>query len=184
MLGGAKVSDKIKTIEALMKQTQGILIGGAMAHAFWSVEGKKVPEGAKQPKPQDIEAAKKIIETAKKRDLPLLTPVDTNLGFDIGPETVKKFTAFLANAKTIFWNGPLGWFEKTEYSKGTFDIAKAVGKLQALKVVGGGDTVSAIKQSGEDRYYDHLSTGGGAVLEFLEFGSLPGVDILKRNAKA
>jgi len=183
VLGGAKVSDKIETIEALMKQVNGILVGGAMGHAFWAVEGKQIPPGAKQPKPQDIEAARVIIKVAKKREIPLLTPTDTNQGFDIGESTIKGFIEFLSNAKTIFWNGPLGWFEKPEYSKGTFEIAKAMSELQALKVVGGGDTVSAVKQSGLAEKFDHLSTGGGAVLEYLEQGSLPGIDILKRNAR-
>jgi phosphoglycerate kinase len=183
VLGGAKVSDKIKTIESLLRQVQGIVIGGAMAHAFWAVQGTKIPEGAKQPKPQDIEAAKKILETAKQKDVPVILPTDTNQGFDIGPNTVKKIEQFLANAKTIFWNGPLGWFEKPEYAKGTYEVAKFIGGLKATKVIGGGDTVSAINKSGEAKNYDHLSTGGGAVLEFLELGTLPGIEILKRNAR-
>ncbi len=182
VLGGAKVSDKIKTIEALLRQVQGIAIGGAMAHAFWAVTGKEIPAGAKQPKPADVEAAKQILESAKKRDIPVLLPTDTNQGFDIGPNSVRQFSDFLHNAKTIFWNGPVGWFEKPDYAKGTFELAKYIGGLHALKVVGGGDTVSAVKQSGVAAQYDHLSTGGGAVLEYLELGSLPGVDILKKNA--
>jgi phosphoglycerate kinase len=183
VLGGSKVSDKIKTINSLMKQVDGIIIGGAMAHAFWAVQGTKIPEGAKQPKPQDIEAAKQILETAKKKDMPLLLPTDTNLGFDIGPNSIRGFSEFITKAKTIFWNGPVGWFEKPEYAKGTFVLAKVIGSLKAVKVIGGGDTVSAIKKSGHAAEFDHLSTGGGAVLEYIENGSLPGVDILKRNAR-
>jgi phosphoglycerate kinase len=179
VLGGSKVTDKIKTIDALMMKANGICIGGAMAHAFWAVQGDTIPEGAKQPKPADVEAARAILRDAKKREIPILTPADTNLGFDVGPKTVERFTSFLKDAGTIFWNGPLGWFEKPEYAKGTFEVAKFVAALPALKVVGGGDTVSAIKQSGYADRFDHLSTGGGAVLEYIEQGSLPGIDILK-----
>src|SRR6185312_12369629 len=140
VLGGSKVTDKIKTIELLMRE-------------------------------------------AKKRELPLIVPADTNQGFDIGPKTVEKFSQALSRAKTIFWNGPLGWFEKPEYAKGTFDLAKFVAELSAVKVVGGGDTVSAIKQSGYADKFDHLSTGGGAVLEYLEGNGLPGIDILKLSTR-
>jgi phosphoglycerate kinase len=179
ILGGAKVSDKIKTIDSLLRRVNGLVIGGAMAHAFWAVQGNTIPEGAKQPKLADIDAARSILREAKKKEIPVLVPTDTNQGFDIGPKTIQKFSEFLSSAKTIFWNGPLGWFEKPEYAVGTFEIAQAVGKLSALKVVGGGDTVSAIKQSGTAELYDHLSTGGGAVLEYLEQEGLPGIDILK-----
>ncbi len=179
LLGGSKVTDKIKTIDALIREVDGIAIGGAMAHAFWAVQGDEIPSGAKQPKPADVEAARSIMRDAKKREIPILIPKDTNLGFDIGPETIKEFSKFLSGAKTIFWNGPLGWFEKPEYSTGTFEVARAIAQVDALKFVGGGDTVSAIKQSGVSDQFDHLSTGGGAVLEFIELGSLPGIDILK-----
>ena len=179
ILGGAKVSDKIAVIESLMKRVNRIFIGGAMAHAFWAAQGKTVPAGAKQPLPKDIDLARKLIEAARKRDLLLVIPSDTNQGFDIGPETLREFISRLSGAKTIFWNGPLGWFEKPEYSQGTFEVARAVAELQALKVVGGGDTISAIKQSGSAEKFDHLSTGGGAVLEYLEGKGLPGIDALR-----
>jgi phosphoglycerate kinase len=179
LLGGSKVTDKIKTIESLLRQVDGLLIGGAMAHAFWAVQGDEIPSGAKHPKQGDIDAAREIMATAKRKDIPLLVPSDTNLGFDIGPRTVAKFTSFLTDAKTVFWNGPLGWFEKPEYAVGTFEVARALAAIPAFKVVGGGDTVSAIKQSGHASGFDHLSTGGGAVLEFLEQGTLPGIEILK-----
>lgn len=181
ILGGSKVTDKIATIESLMKNVNGLLIGGAMAHAFWAAQGDTIPAGAKGPKPEDVEAAKGIMREAKRREMPLLVPADTNQGFDIGPKTVQKFNELLSNAKTIFWNGPLGWFEKPEYAKGTFDVAAFVANLNAVKVVGGGDTVSAIKQSGYAEKFDHLSTGGGAVLEYLEGQGLPGIDILKAS---
>src|SRR4051812_37660302 len=156
-LGGAKVTEKIKPVEALMRKVDALLIGGAMGHAFWLAQGDTLPAGAKQPKPDDVEAARKIMKEAKARELPLLIPPDTNLGFDIGEKTIRKYSEFLRNAKTIFWNGPLGWFEKPEYAKGTFEIAQAIADIPAVKVVGGGDTVSAIKQSGVAEKFDHLS---------------------------
>lgn len=179
LLGGSKVSDKIKTIDSLMKRTDGIAIGGAMAHAFWAVEGKEIPAGAKQPAPEDVQAAKKVLSDARRKEIPILIPQDTNLGFDIGPKTVEQFLGFLKDGRSIFWNGPLGWFEKPEYAEGTFAVARGLAETGAMKVIGGGDTVSAIKQSGVADKFDHLSTGGGAVLEYLEKGGLPGIDILK-----
>jgi phosphoglycerate kinase len=179
MLGGSKVTDKIKTIESLMRKVDGLLIGGAMAHAFWIAQGDEIPAGAKAPKKEDVEAAAALMKDAKRREILLQVPLDTNLGFDVGPKTVAKFNEILAGAKTLFWNGPLGWFEKPEYAKGTFEVARFVSTLPAIKVVGGGDTVSAIKQSGVAEKFEHLSTGGGAVLEYLEGKGLPGIDILK-----
>jgi len=179
VLGGSKVTDKIKTIESLMRKVDGLLIGGAMAHAFWEAQGDQLPPGSKMPKKEDVAAAAAIMKEAKKRDMMLLVPSDTNQGFDIGPKTIAKFNEVLANAQTIFWNGPLGWFEKPEYSAGTFEVARFVAELSAIKVVGGGDTVSAIKQSGVAEKFNHLSTGGGAVLEYLEGQGLPGIDVLK-----
>ena len=179
ILGGSKVTDKIKTVEALMRKVDGLLIGGAMAHAFWVAQGDSLPSGAKAPKPDDVEAARALLKSAKKQELLLLVASDTNKGFDIGPNTVRQFCEVLSRAKTIFWNGPLGWFEKPEYATGTFEVARFVAELSAIKVVGGGDTVSAIKQSGVAEKFDHLSTGGGAVLEYLEGAGLPGIDILK-----
>jgi len=183
VLGGSKVSDKIKTIHSLMRRVDGLLIGGAMAHAFWIAQGDTLPAGSKQPKPEDVEAAKALFKEARARELPLIVPADTNQGFDIGPKTIAKFIEILSKAQTIFWNGPLGWFEKPEYSTGTFEVARAVAQLEAVKVVGGGDTVSAIKKSGVAEHFDHLSTGGGAVLEYLEGNSLPGIDILKQTPR-
>jgi phosphoglycerate kinase len=183
VLGGSKVTDKIKTVETLLRSVNGICIGGAMAHAFWAVTNTPIPSGAKQPKQEDVDAARIILREAKKKEIPVLVPVDTNQGFDIGLRTVAEFSKFLQDAKTIFWNGPLGWFEKPEYAVGTFEIAKAIAEIPAVKIVGGGDTVSAIKLSGYADRFDHLSTGGGAVLEFIENGSLPGIDILRQMYK-
>jgi phosphoglycerate kinase len=183
VLGGSKVTDKIKTIDALLRTVDGLAIGGAMAHAFWAVQGDQIPEGAKQPKPADVEAARAIFAQARAREIPLLVPADTNQGFDVGPKTVERFWELLQTAKTVFWNGPLGWFEKPEFAVGTFELAQRLASLQAIKVVGGGDTVSAIQASGQAAGFDHLSTGGGAVLEYLEGRGLPGIDVLKDYSK-
>ncbi len=185
ILGGAKVSDKIHTINALMKRVQGIVIGGAMAYAFMKAKGQKIPPEWKQPAPEDVEAAKEILAEADRKKLPILLPVDTNEGFDIGPKTITLYKEFLSSAKMVFWNGPLGWFEKPAYATGTNEIAKHLSTLTGcVKIVGGGDTVSAINQCLVDGVsvaakFDHLSTGGGAALEYLENEGLPGIDILK-----
>jgi phosphoglycerate kinase len=179
ILGGAKVSDKIKTISTLMKLVNGVVIGGAMAYAFMKARGETIPSEWKQPAPEDVEAAKELLAESEKRKIPFLLPKDTTLGFDIGPETIKTYIEFLSNARTVFWNGPLGWFEKPEYAKGTNAIASALAGQTCVKVVGGGDTVSAIVQAGVADKFDHLSTGGGAALEYLETGSLPGIEILR-----
>lgn len=183
VLGGSKVTTKIKTVESLIRQVDGLLIGGAMAHAFWAAQGDTIPAGAKQPKSEEVEAARSVMRDARKREIALVVPLDTNQGFDIGTKTIQKFSEILARAETIFWNGPLGFFEKPEFSTGTFEIAKAIAQTQAIKIAGGGDTISAIKQAGVDSQFDHLSTGGGAVLEYLEGNSLPGIDILRLNQR-
>jgi phosphoglycerate kinase len=183
ILGGSKVSDKIKTIESLIRRVDGLLIGGAMAHAFWEAQGDTLPAGAKLPNPVDVEAARSIMRAAKKREILLMVPADTNQGFDIGPKTVQRFNDVLSKAATVFWNGPLGWFEKPEYAAGTFEVARALASMDAITIVGGGDTVSAIKKAGVADRFDHLSTGGGAVLEYLEGGGLPGIDVLKLNQR-
>ncbi len=185
VLGGSKVSDKIKAIESLVRRVDGILVGGSMAHAFWAAQGDSLPAGTKLPKQEDIDAARSIMRDAKRREIKVLTPLDTNNGFDIGPKTVQKFIDVLSEAQTIFWNGPLGWFEKPEYCSGTFEIAKALAEMKAIKIAGGGETVSAIKKAGTGvaERFDHLSTGGGAVLEYLEGNGLPGIDILRLNQR-
>lgn len=185
LLGGAKVSDKIKAIESIIRKVDGLLVGGAMAHAFWAAQGDSIPSAAKHPKPEDIEAARSILRDARRREIEVVTPLDTLQGFDIGPKTIQKFISVLSKAETIFWNGPLGWFEKPEYSAGTFEVAKALAEMPAIKIVGGGETVSAIRKAGPGiaEKFDHLSTGGGAVLEYLEGNGLPGIDILKLNQR-
>jgi phosphoglycerate kinase len=184
ILGGAKVSDKIKTIETLLKLVQGVVVGGAMAYAFMKAQGQSIPPEWKQPAPEDVEAAKAILSEAERKGIPFLLPEDTVSGFDVGPKTIARYSEFLSNARTVFWNGPLGWFEKPEYARGTFAIAEALAAGAAVKVVGGGDTVAAITQAGVAEKFDHLSTGGGAALEYLENGSLPGIEILKAPYRA
>ncbi len=182
ILGGAKVSDKIQTIQALLKRVQGVVVGGAMAYAFMKAKGETIPSEWKQPAPEDVQAAKEILAEAERRNLPFLLPTDTNSGFDIGPNTIKNYKEFLAGAKMVFWNGPLGWFEKEPYATGTKEVANLLASLSGcVKIVGGGDTVSAINQCGTEiaSKFDHLSTGGGAALEYLENEGLPGIEILK-----
>jgi phosphoglycerate kinase len=182
ILGGSKVSDKIKTIESLMLKADGIVVGGTMAYAFMAAQDQVLPEGAKKPSSDDVKVASQLLRDAQKRKLPLLLPCDFIESFDIGPKTIKLYCEFLSKAKTIFWNGPLGWFEKPEYSNGTFDVARFVADLNAVKIVGGGDTVSAIHASGVANQFTHLSTGGGAVLEYLEGYGLPGIEVLSLPA--
>ena len=179
VLGGSKVTDKIKTIKALLERVDGFVVGGAMAFAFWAIKGIPIPKQAIQPKPKDISAAEEILKEAEAKQMPFRLPTDTNQEFDIGPNTIAEFIRFLADAKTVFWSGPLGKFEEPAYARGTFEIARAVAELSALKMAGGGETVSAIKQSGTAEKWDHLSTGGSATLEYLEKGHLPGIDIIK-----
>ncbi|MBC7396953.1 MAG: phosphoglycerate kinase [Bdellovibrionales bacterium] len=179
ILGGAKVSDKIKTIHTLLKKVQGVVVGGAMAYAFMKANGETIQPEWKQPAPEDVEAAKELIAEASRKNIPFLLPTDTKKGFDIGPKTTQTYIEFLSKAKTVFWNGPLGWFEKPEYAEGTNLVAKALAETACTKIVGGGDTVSAINQAGVAEKYNHLSTGGGAALEYLENGSLPGIEILR-----
>ena len=179
ILGGAKVSDKIQTINSLLKRVQGVVIGGAMAYAFMKAKGEKIAPEWKQPAPEDVQAATDLLREAERKGIPFLLPSDTNQGFDIGPETINTYCQFLSKAKTVFWNGPLGWFEKKEYSAGTNQVAEFLSNTACIKIVGGGDTVSAINQAGLASKFDHLSTGGGAALEYLENEGLPGIEILK-----
>ncbi|MDE1171644.1 MAG: phosphoglycerate kinase [Verrucomicrobium sp.] len=203
ILGGAKVSDKIQVIEALLDKADVILIGGAMAYTFNLALGKTV--GKSLVEPDQIGTAKAALEKAKAKGVRFLLPVDNYIveefdfaaktvspgryiqpgegipdgweGVDIGPETVKAYTAEIAKAKTVLWNGPMGVFEVKECAKGTFAIAEAVAKLhgQAVTIIGGGDSVKAVKRAGVADRVSFISTGGGASLEFLEGKVLPGV---------
>jgi phosphoglycerate kinase len=202
ILGGAKVSDKIAVIDRLLEKADTILIGGAMAYTFALAQGKKI--GNSLSEPDKVDVAKKALEKAQAKGVKFLLPVDTFVtehfdfkaktispgkylapgegipdgweGVDIGPETVKLFCAEVASAKTILWNGPMGVFEVPECAKGTFAIAQAIAENSgATSIIGGGDSVSAIKKSGMADKVTFISTGGGASLEFLEGKELPGV---------
>jgi len=202
ILGGAKVSDKIKVIDRLLEKADTILIGGAMAYTFALAQGKKI--GNSLSEPDKIDIAKQALEKAKTKGVKFLLPIDTYVvekfdfktktvspgkylkpnedipdgweGVDIGPETVKLFSAEVASAKTILWNGPMGVFEVPECAVGTFAIANAIAANRgAVSIIGGGDSVSAIKKAGVSDKVSFISTGGGASLEFLEGKELPGV---------
>ncbi len=200
ILGGVKVSDKIGVINNLMSKADKLLIGGAMAFTFLKALGKDV--GSSKVEEDKIDLAKQILEKAKETGVKIVLPVDFLiaekveagaptkvvtaeegipegwLGLDIGPESIKLFTEELEGAKTIVWNGPMGVFEIDNFAKGTEEIAKAVAqftKKGATTVIGGGDSAAAINKSGLAEEVSHVSTGGGASLEFLEGKELPGI---------
>jgi phosphoglycerate kinase len=202
VLGGAKVSDKIEVVENLMKVADSMLIGGGMAYTF--LKSQVLPIGNSLVETDKLDLARKLIADAKQQNFRLLFPVDhvlgaafkadtktqiTNvsatpdgwMGLDIGPETVAIFSAELARAKTIVWNGPMGVFEMPAFAKGTLEIARAVAAATAngaTSIVGGGDSVAAIHAAGLADKVSHISTGGGASLEFLGGRKLPGVEAL------
>ena len=183
ILGGSKVADKIKTIENLFLLVDSMLIGGAMANTFLVARGKALNPQAKKPKPEEVEYARGLLEKAKRHEVEFLLPVDDVDSFDIGPQTIELFRNVISRSKTVFWNGPVGMFEKSEYARGSMAIAEAMANAPGIKVVGGGDTVSAVNQSGFASQMDHISTGGGACLEFLEGNGLPGIEILRDYSK-
>ncbi len=203
ILGGAKVSDKIQVIKNLIDKVDAFLIGGGMANTFLKAKGYEV--GKSLVEEDKIELAKEILDEAEKKNVTFLLPVDCVIAnkfandaefevvavdkvkpdwmiLDIGPETVKRFGEVLENAKTIVWNGPMGVFEFENFAKGTFEIAKIlaeVTKKGAITIVGGGDSASAISKAGLANSVSHVSTGGGASLEFLEGKVLPGVAAIR-----
>jgi phosphoglycerate kinase len=195
ILGGAKVSDKIEVIANLMKIVDKLLIGGAMAYTFLKAQGR--PTGKSLVEEDKVDLAKQLLVSAGDK---LLLPLDHvvaaelkegaasqaveripdgMMGLDIGPKTVEAFAQVIASAKTIVWNGPMGVFEKPPFDKGTVAIAKAVADSGAISVVGGGDSEKAVKSAGVADRISHISTGGGASLEFLAGIELPGVAALK-----
>jgi len=201
ILGGAKVSDKIGVIQHLMSKVNTLLIGGGMAYTFLKAQGQ--PIGKSLLEADKVDLAKKLLDDAHKRGVQLLLPVDhvvapaaepgampttiaagqkipdDQLALDIGPETVKRYAAEIADANTIVWNGPMGVFEMAPFAHGTMAIAKAVAENQdATSIVGGGDSVAAVHAAGVAGKISHISTGGGASLEFLEGKKLPGVEAL------
>lgn len=195
ILGGAKVSDKIEVIENLMKIVDHLLIGGAMAYTFLRALGQ--PTGKSLVEEDKVDLAKRLIEqSGNKLHLPADHVVAAELkegadfqivgtipegvmGLDIGPQTLEQYSTILSSAKTIIWNGPMGVFEKPPFDKGTVAIGKAVADSQATSVVGGGDSEKAVKSAGVASRISHISTGGGASLEFLSGLELPGVAVLQ-----
>lgn len=199
ILGGAKVSDKIRVIENLLTKVDKLLIGGAMAYTFFRAQGRKV--GSSLVEEEQIEFAKQMLETAREKGVELLLPIDTAgstvfedveptvygdvdfpddfHGMDIGPKTIELFCNALDGAGSVVWNGPMGVFEMEHYSKGTKAVAMKLSTLEADTIVGGGDSAAAIHQLGLEDKMTHVSTGGGASLELLEGKELPGIAILE-----
>lgn len=199
ILGGAKVSDKIPVMENLLDKADDILIGGAMAYTFFAAQGKQT--GKSLVEEDKLDTASTILKKAEQKKVTIHLPLDhitasspddsagaktvsgfpipeDRMGVDIGQETIFEFSKIIARAKTIFWNGPMGVFEVDRFSYGTTEIAKAVAASRALSIVGGGDSVSALKKSGVDDKISHVSTGGGASLELIANETLPGLEAL------
>jgi phosphoglycerate kinase len=201
VLGGAKVSDKIEVVENLMKLADAMLIGGAMAYTFLKSQGQ--PVGKSLVENDKLDLARALLDEARQRNFQLLLPIDHVLaespesvatrisdiastpegwmGLDIGPRSIELFSEEISKARTIVWNGPLGMFERPAFAQGTLAIARAVAAATArgaISIIGGGDSVAAAEQSGVARQISHISTGGGASLEFLAGEKLPGVEAL------
>jgi len=203
ILGGAKVSDKIAVIENLIDKVDTLIIGGGMAYTFLKAKGYNI--GNSICEDDKLELAKSLMEKAEKKGVDLMLPVESVIarefkndteykcvlsdkmpdgwmGMDIGPDTVKMYTEKIRNAKTIVWNGPMGVFEFPNFAYGTKELAKAVAESGAISIIGGGDSAAAVEQLGYADKITHISTGGGASLEFLEGKVLPGIDVLMDKA--
>ena len=199
VLGGAKVSDKLGTIGALVERVDALLIGGAMAFTFLAAEGGSVGASLVEPErfgevraartraqergvvlqlPEDVVAAPDRTVDAPRHTVPSREVPAGEMGLDVGPRTVEEFARTLADAKTIMWNGPMGVFELEPFGAGTRGVATAIAGASAFAVAGGGDSLAAVKKYGLESGFDHLSTGGGASLEFLEGRELPGIVVL------
>ncbi len=199
IIGGKKVSDKITVINNLLEKVNVLIIGGGMAYTFIKAEGLNVGDSICEDDKLDL--AKELIEKAKAKNVKLLLPVDVKVakefsndaeskivnideiedgwqGLDVGPETIKEYEAVLKNAKTVMWNGPLGVFEFENFAYGTNKVAEILGDIDATTIIGGGDSAAAIEKAGFADKMTHISTGGGASLEFLEGKVLPGIDCL------
>jgi phosphoglycerate kinase len=199
ILGGAKVSDKIGVIENLMDKVDALLIGGGMAFTFYKAMGHEIGKSILEA--DKVELAGEILAKAKEKHLRLLLPIDIvvatefnndakkktvtvdmipkeQLGLDIGENTREVFSDIIKNAKTVVWNGPMGVFEMPNFAKGTFALAKAMSECKGTTIVGGGDSAAAVEQLGFADKITHISTGGGASLEFLEGKVLPGIDVI------
>jgi phosphoglycerate kinase len=201
ILGGAKVSDKIGVIENLIEKCDSLIIGGGMAYTFKYAKGSKV--GSSLLEADKAELAKGLLEKAAQKGVKILLPVDNVIadafsndaniqivendipdgwqGLDIGPKTIALFSKEIANAKTVVWNGPMGVFEMENFAKGTKAVAEALSKTDAVTIIGGGDSAAAVAQLGYADKMTHISTGGGASLEFLEGKELPGIACLNEK---
>ena len=200
ILGGAKVSDKIGVIDSLLEKVDTLIIGGGMAYTFFKSMGYEV--GNSLCELDKLDLAKSLMEKAEAKGVKLMLPVDNKVGkefkedteskivasteipadwegFDIGPETIKMYAEELKNAKTVVWNGPLGLFEFEQFAIGTNSIAQILSEVQATTIVGGGDSAAAVEKAGLAPKFTHISTGGGASLEFLEGKKLPGIEALQ-----
>jgi phosphoglycerate kinase len=199
VLGGAKVSDKIGVMEALLERVDALLVGGAMANTFLAARGLGV--GKSLYEADKLALARSLMAAAEERDVALVLPVDVRVGtsvesgearvtavddigadalaLDIGPETERIYRDRLRGAQSVFWNGPMGLFENAAFAEGTLAVARAAADCPGFSVVGGGDSVAAVKQADLANRFDHVSTGGGASLEYLEGRPLPGVEALK-----
>jgi phosphoglycerate kinase len=202
VLGGAKVSDKLGPISGLLDRVDALLIGGAMAFTFLAAdgttigksvveedrfddvreaEGKAAERGALIQLPEDVVVAPEASAEARRQTVGVDAIPPDQMGLDIGPRTVEEFARTLADARTILWNGPMGVFELEPFSSGTRGVATAIAGAKAFTVVGGGDSLLAVRRFGLDDEFDHLSTGGGASLEFLEGRDLPGIAVLDKE---
>ena len=198
IVGGAKISDKIELIENFINIANTILIGGAMAYTFF--RAKDLATGKSLVEADKIDLAKDLLAKASQKNVGIELPVDhvvapgldsetsqvtsvdrtppDQMGLDIGPETIRRYSEVISRAKTIVWNGPMGVFENPKFAQGTFAIARAIAESRAYSIVGGGDSAAAVAQSGVESKITHISTGGGATLEFLSGRKLPGVEVL------
>jgi phosphoglycerate kinase len=199
ILGGAKVSDKIKVVDNLLGKVDAILVGGAMAYTFLRAQGRGT--GASRVEEEMVDTARETLARAEKAGVEIVLPTDHvvadnpqaadtastvagdipdgKMGLDVGPQTVARFREHIARAKTIFWNGPLGLFEQEPFDGGTMAVARALADSGAVTVVGGGDSIAALAKAGCGDRITHISTGGGASLEFLEGRTLPGIAALE-----
>jgi len=203
ILGGAKVSDKLEVIENLLEKVDALIVGGAMAYTFLKAEG--LPVGKSLVEEDLVPKAKELLERAKVRGIEFELPIDhvvapkleptaptatlaigdatmgDRMGLDVGPETVAKYAGLIGRAKTVVWNGPMGVFEMPAFANGTMGVAKAVSNVHGTTIIGGGDSVAAVSKAGVADKMTHISTGGGASLEFLGGQILPGVAALENR---
>jgi phosphoglycerate kinase len=192
VLGGAKISDKLGVIEALLDTVDSLVIGGAMCFTFFAAQGRSIGDSLFEP--DQVETCKRLLATAKDLHLPAdiigldaagnvatwgVNVPDGGKGLDIGPGSAAEFADVITEARTVFWNGPMGMFEDPRFAAGTRTVAEAVAATKAFTVVGGGDSAAALAEFGLDDEVDHVSTGGGASLELLELGDLPGLAALR-----